>query len=88
MADNAVNGAHASTAPKGLGTRVDGEVHSRAQNAFWATRAMPEVAHLTWASWVEEAIRRYTAELEKEYNEGKPFAERPGRLPSGRVPGA
>ena len=86
MADNVANGTHPA-ASKALGTRVDGEVHSRAQNAFWATRANPEVAHLTWASWVEEAIRRYTTDLEKEYNEGDPFAERPGRLPGGRVPG-
>lgn len=87
MADNAVNGAQEQVPAKALGTRVDGDVHSRAQNAFWATRAIPEAAHLTWASWVEEAIRRYTDELEREHNGGQPFPERPGRLPSGRVPG-
>lgn len=72
---------------KALGARIDSHVHNRAQNAFWATRAIPDAAHLTWQSWVEEAIRRYTAELESKHNNGDPFPERPGRLPGGRVPG-
>lgn len=84
MADAKVTDASGT---KALGARIDADVHNRAQNAFWATRTIPGAAHLTWQNWVEEAIRRYTAELESTHNGGQPFPERPGRLPGGRVPG-
>jgi len=47
------------------------EEETRAKAAWQFTMGFTN--HRTWTSFFEEAVRRYTRELEAEYNDSKPF---------------
>ena len=49
------------------------EEESRAKAAWQFT--MGHTEHLTWTSFFEESVRRYTRELEAKYNDSKPFGK-------------
>lgn len=49
------------------------EEEARAKAAWQFTMGFTE--HLTWTSFFEESVRRYTRELEAKYNDSKPFGK-------------
>jgi len=46
---------------------------ARAKAAWQFT--MGHTEHLTWTSFFEESVRRYTRDLEAKYNDSKPFGK-------------
>lgn len=73
----------ASPARTKFSTQIPSDVSERARNA--AAAVIRRGVHSTFAEFVEAALTTYSAELEQEWNDGKPFEQRGRRdFPPGR----